>query len=397
MREKICEIFTDMINEIRRLEKFKKLSLEHEELLKNSIQWLKDHQHPDGYWGYESVADTALVLLAFSIYGVRDEEWLIKGRHVGGLKKAINWLKSIRNVDNWENNLWDTSVCLQALYKLGIREEWVFKVTEWVKNRCKQRERIPLHHLAQAVNALLDAGLDEDAKKVSEIIASEIEKRLRERKEGEHLFGAYVTGQVLDALVRSGYSLTAEIMRACEMDLRRFLEEVRRTGISEATFQDVMMAFLGLASFLGGEDNELINSILAEIFKSPERYKRDGSWYHDAKKTAFALIGVSKVKEVRKIDEISYRVYRIIIDYQKRIEDLLGELESAYKGRILKVRQGYLWLSLAFGSILASLIIAVTLGIESIISQLIIGSLLIPGLFSTATKAYLSFKGKIKV
>ena len=393
----ITDIFSSLISEIRKLEKSRRLSIKQDELVKNAIQWLKDHQHPDGYWGYESVADTGLVLLAFSIYGVKDKEWTIKGNHKGGIQKSVNWLKNIRNVDNWENNLWDTSICLQALIKLGIREEWVFRVMEWVRKESREKaEKYEIHHLAQAANALLEAGLDEDAKNVSKTIALRMDERIKAKKEGEYPFEIYVTGQVLDTLVRSRFDLTSEVMKVAEANTMEFLQRIARKGISEATFQDLTMAFMGLASFLGGEDNALINSVTAEIFKMPERYKRDGSWYHDAKKTAFALIGLSKIKDIRKIDEFPARIYKIIMHYQEKAKEIYKNLESENEKRISKIKQGYLWLSLAYCSIIASLIIVITFGTDTFISQLIIGSLLIPVFLTMAVKAYRSFKGKVK-
>lgn len=128
----------------------------------------------------------------------------------------------------------------------------------------------------------------------------------------------------------------------------------------------------------------------------PERYKKDGSWYHDAKKSAFALIGLSKVKNIRKIDEFPNRIYKIIMYSWKKTEEFFRDVENKNERRLSKVRQGYLWLSFAYGSIIASLIIAITLGTDIFISQVIIGSLLVPGLLSMAVKAWLSFKGSPK-
>lgn len=377
---------------IKKLERSKKLTIKHDEMLKRSVEWLKNHQHPDGYWGYESVADTGLVFLALITYGIRDEIWSIKGKYEGGLLKASKWLKDVLNVDNWENNLWDTSICFQALYRYEIRDDWIFRVLEWIKRTCEERaEKLPLHHLAQAIQALLDAGLEEDARKVCEII---IYRMMSHMLDKDNYMDPYIVGQVLDALVRAGYTPGTEVISVCESNLRNFLKGARNKGISEATFQDVMMAFTGLASLLGGNDDELMNSILAEVFKSPERYKKDGFWYHDAKKTAFALIGISKLKEVRKIDEFPYRIYKVITNYQKELEELLTNLKEEYETRLKTLKQGYLWISISFLSIIISLLLVLVLTINNPVSQLIIGGILFPVFLSSATKTYLLFKGK---
>lgn len=390
---KVSDIFSSLINEIRKLEKTRKLSIEEDELLNNAIQWLKDHQHPDGYWGYESVADTGLVLLALSTYGVKEKEWSVRGKYKGGIQKSVDWLKSTLDVNNWRNNLWDTSICLQALLKQGIGEDWVFRIAEWVRNECREKpEKYAIHHLAQAINTLLEAGFEEDAKNVSEILAVRIKEVVNKE---EALFDLYVCGQALDALTRSKFDLTSEVVRRIDTGLRKSLERISTEGLSEAGFQDVTMAFLGLASFLGGEDTPLINSVITELFKMPERYKEDGSWYHDAKKTAFALVGISRVKDIRKVNEFPNRIYKLILHHQRKAKKLYRNLELKGEKKASVIRRGYLWLSLTYCSILASLIIAITLGVNTFLPQLII-TLLVTASLSAVVKAYLSFKGRVK-
>lgn len=83
----------------------------------------------------------------------------------------------------------------------------------------------------------------------------------------------------------------------------------------------------------------MINSTLAELFKTPERYKNDGSWYHDAKKTAFALNGLSKVIEVRKIDAFPSQIYKLIINCQKEVEEYFKNMEDTYEKKLSKVKE----------------------------------------------------------
>jgi len=392
--ENISSIFSGLIDDIRKMEISKRLSIKEDELINNAIRWLKDHQHPEGYWGYESVADTGLVLLALSIYGIKEKEWIIKGTYKGGIQKSVNWLKSVLNIDNWGGNLWDTSICAQALLKLGIGEEWVFRIIEWIRKECKEKSyKYPIHHLAQAIKALLEAGLEEEAKNIGKILAAKVEEVVK--KEAE-LFDPYACGQVLDALINSKFDLTNKIVQDIEKSLKNFLEEKSVKGISEGSFQDVMMAFMGLTSFLGGEDTPLVNSIMAELFKTPERYKEDGSWYHDAKKTAFALIGLSGVKDIRKINEFPNKIYKVIMDHEEKTKELFRKLELENEKKLSIIKRGYFWLSVAYCSILISFIIAVYIGTEMFIPQLIIEILLGTIFISAAIKAYFSYKGRVK-
>ena len=80
----------------------------------------------------------------------------------------------------------------------------------------------------------------------------------------------------------------------------------------------------------------------------------------------------------------------------EKAKEIYKNLESENEKRISKIKQGYLWLSLAYCSIIASLIIVITFGTDTFISQLIIGSLLIPVFSTMVVKAYRSFKGKVK-
>jgi hypothetical protein len=372
----VNDIFSRLIFEIRSLEKRQKLSTRKE--LRIAVEWLKNHQHSEGYWGDESVADTGLALLALSIYGIKERKWRIKGKYYGGLDLGINWLKRVRNVDNWENNLWDTSICTQALLKLGLRDEWVFKVVEWVKNRAeKETGEFELHHIAQAINALLDAGLKEEGQRVSNLLASRIADKLQEKEKNSSLFGPYVAGQVLDSLMRAQYNISSNVLLSTQKGLRSFLEGIGRTGISEPTFQDVMMGFMGLVSFSGGEADQLIDEIMVEIFRTPERLKEDGSWYHNSKKTAFALIGLSRITYVSKIEEFPQRIYSTLVKYQKETEEAFEDTILKNKEEASRIRKGYVWLSVVFGTILAFLLLNLMSVTQGYVREIIAGILFI--------------------
>jgi hypothetical protein len=373
--QSVGEIFSRLIFEIRSLEKHQKLLTKKE--LQSAIEWLKKHQHPEGYWGYESVADTGLVLLALSIYGIKERKWRIKRKYYGGLDSGINWLKNVRNVDNWENNLWDTSICAQALLRLGVREEWVFGVVKWINNQVEKKlGDLELHHIAQAINALFDAGLKEEGERVSHLLVSRIAERLQEKEKDDSLLDPYIAGQVLDSLVRAQHNISSNVLLTTQKNLRRLLARVKRTGISEASFQDVMMGFMGIASFTGGTVDQLTSETMIEIFRTPERFKEDGSWYHDAKKTAFALIGLSRIAYVRRIEEFPQRIYNIVTKYQKEAEETFENIVSKNKEQVSRIRKGYLWLSVVFATILTFLPLIIMFGNQGYTPEIVAGILL---------------------
>ncbi|MHA1684920.1 MAG: hypothetical protein ACTSYD_00780 [Candidatus Heimdallarchaeaceae archaeon] len=396
--ERLEKLFTQLIDNLRKLEKHRKLSIEQDELIKRSIEWLKNHQHPDGYWGYESVADTSLVLLALSMYDVQEQSWKIKNKHEGGVQRSINWLKSIRIIDNWDNNVWDTSICIQAIYRLGIREDWVFKSAEWVKNVASRRfDKLSYHHIAQAINMLIEIGNTDEAFELASRLEARLKTLLEEAENHKFSLDIYVIGQVLDALVRAGVYLNSPVIDYCESEIIEFLQEEIKTGISEGSFQDMTMAFLGLASFLGGENDEMIDQCIAEIFKSPDRYKKDGSWYQDAKKTAFALIGLSKIKEVRKIDTFPQRIYKIISMYKKGIEEEINKLHNEYTKQIDKLRIGYLWLLTGSFSLFGIIFLWVTIGVGNYFVQIVSDIVFSTILFTSGAKVISSWNAAKKV
>lgn len=369
------KIFSELISEIRCLERQKELSIDQEDILINAISWLKNHQHPEGYWGYESVADTGLVLLSMVIFGVTESSWKISDKYDGGIDLAITWLKSKRNLENWSNNLWDTSICAQALYKLGIRDEWLIRIFDWIKTKLyTEYESFSPHHLAQAANAILETDFNIDKERIIERIIKSLNRHV-ETTEGEQIIiDPYIAGQVYDTLIKLDYNFSNDLMVSLEDNLRQCLTKVKQGGLSESSFQDVMMAFMGLANLTSG-DETLINEILVEIFKRPDRLKEDGSWYHDAKKTAFALLGLSRIINVRRIEEFPYKIYQIIMKYQELASELMRMKNEQTSSTIKNLERSYFWLILCFAITFSSYVL-IAMQIENILVELSIGTLL---------------------
>ena len=67
---------------------------------------------------------------------------------------------------------------------------------------------------------------EEDAQKLSEIIAIRIKERAKNKIGEGYLFDIYVASQTLDTLVRSGFDLTSKVMKGLESNSRKFLEKI---------------------------------------------------------------------------------------------------------------------------------------------------------------------------
>jgi squalene cyclase len=92
---------------------------EKREVISKAVHWLKEVQHPAGYWGTRAPIETAFASLALVNVGVPiNEAWPIhEANAVGGLNKAKDWL--VKNRSSWFYNIWDTSLVLRALDALG--------------------------------------------------------------------------------------------------------------------------------------------------------------------------------------------------------------------------------------------------------------------------------------
>jgi len=112
-------------------------------------------------------------------------------------------------------------------------------------------------------------------------------------------------------------------------------------------------------------------------------------------KTAFALIGISKVKDIRKINEFPNRIYGIITRYQREVVKIFDSFKEREMKRMSVVKKGYFWISVVYCSIIASLLISLIFGINDSMCQLIISTLLVPISLSAAVKAYFSYKGRL--
>ncbi len=165
IEEKINKLFFDMMNQLTgKYSSFLEradISIE----VNDAIEWLKKVQHPDGYWGYRSIADTSLVLYALGKHHMVIDKWSIPSdtqkdlSYEGGVSKAIKWLRKKCNPD-CEGNLWDTSITLRALNSLGMHDEWSNKMSEWIYNQLKKyssgEKDFKPHHIAQALIALAE-------------------------------------------------------------------------------------------------------------------------------------------------------------------------------------------------------------------------------------------------
>lgn len=307
--------FSKLVTKIQSLERTKRLAIEHDDKLQLTMDWIRRHQHPRGYWGYESVADTAFVLLSLASWGVADSTWEIYEGTKGGIDVAVAWLKKNQRFDNWDNNIWDTSMVVRALVRNGIYEEWVHRALTWIENQEQGmwgiRYGTPVHHASQALCAMVEAGsLESKVARCREAVLRALEDHAEE-------YSPYALGQAIEALICSGVNPSLPTITKIVDRLKSFVEHERMT---EGTFQDIVFGFAGISSLLSDPKDALVRRVADEMFASPERLKPDGSWYNDAKKTSHALYALRKLKEVSRIDVAPYALYNMISEAEAEVQ-----------------------------------------------------------------------------
>ena len=311
---------------------------EKQELMIKAGQWLKEIQHPAGYWGTRAPIETSLASLALLSMGVKiAESWPIPETDAtGGLAKARDWLK--KNRDTWCHNIWDTAVVLRTLVALGeaIDSPTVSGSLAWLKNEEKDQwsytKGTGLHHAAQAL--ITFAELREDKR----IIQDQARWLMSHQDpEGSWNHSRYTTAQVIQGLAKAGYdSKTPEVAKA----LNWLGEEINRTVLVKGVFEDFGHSLIAYMEATGNPNSEIAQRIAQEMLKSPERLKDDGSWYEDVRSTAIAVLALKALGR-RKIFRIPARdlehLLATVENANNRILDLEARLRIAEENLRTKV------------------------------------------------------------
>lgn len=340
-REKIDRIFDDMLRRLRENEVMaSKEDLIEKFNLKKSVEWLKSAQRVKGFWGYESVADTALVLLALASYGAKmNDRWRTVDGVEGGIGKAVNWLLGRFKMDSWGNNLWDTAMVLRAFKALDLDVHEAHRALNWISKRVEEMDDyIPndIHHVAQGLIALHEWGqpatqlAEEFIKVLKEIDLDQIEP--------------YKLGQIMEFITVYKLETHDEVTYAIEDRLTSYLMRVAEGGLSEGNFLNAMEALKGLARRIGGYEyidkvgtGDKLRSALDKILKemlSPYRRKRNGSWYNDPKKTARAILTILSLSDVRHIIQFPKTIHDILNDGKGKVIEVVDAMEKSLKSKI---------------------------------------------------------------
>jgi len=311
---------------------------EKQELMIRAGQWLKEIQHPAGYWGTRAPIETSLASLALLSVGVKiDESWSIpETGATGGLAKARDWLK--KNRDTWSHNIWDTAVVLRTLVALGepIESPMISGSLAWLKNQERDQwshtKGTGLHHAAQALITITE--LREDRRNVQDLADWLMS---HQDPEGSWNHSRYTTAQVVQGLAKVGYdSKTAAVAKA----LKWLEEEINRTVLEKGVFEDFGHSLIAYLEATGNPESEIAQKIAQEMLRSPERLKDDGSWYEDVRSTAIAVLALKALGH-RKIFRIPARdlehLLSTVENANNRILDLEARLRIAEESLRTKV------------------------------------------------------------
>jgi len=121
----------------------------------------------------------------------------------------------------------------------------------------------------------------------------------RQERDGSWAKSLYITSQVVQALVKAGLKYQSDPIESA----LNWLEKASSIPLVRGVFEDFTHTIIAFIEATGNRESFIVQKILNELIKSPERLKKDGSWYEDIRCTAMALLALIKVG-TRKIYQI---------------------------------------------------------------------------------------------
>lgn len=243
------------------------------------MDWLEAARSPQGYWGVEDVAVTALSMLAVARWRPLDAQ--------KRLAAPAMWLTDQSDHGAWETP-WDTAVALQALHAAGHRSHPTAEAARrHVRSLDTSNEQVwgqGVHHAAQVLRALNVAGADSlELEQWSWCV----QRHLSPDQD------IYVCAQAVYALIESGTVDPDEIRDEIDL-LAGYLQHGGRP--SEGGLRDYAPAVQALSVIPAYGDlvAETVGSILAA-------YTDKRAWYRDPRHTAWALIAIHEAGQVAEV------------------------------------------------------------------------------------------------
>jgi hypothetical protein len=322
VQSEIGEAFRSLVNQLRQAEVTRNIQSEQDAYIKRAVDFVKWNQNEDGSWGLGAMLNTGLALQAIGIWTPSDKTWPTRqaGR-AGGIDLAFRWLELRQEITGVWENVWNTACIIKAATHLHeLDRPCIQRAIKWILEQELSlwglNQNLPVHHLAQALIAIEQASLDRHA-------ASVAREALLEYVRSRPVESVYTAGQILEAFAVTGVNpASAEVEKLADLTAKRLLA----AQVSLSNLLELCAALKGLGAIRGGIDpaEPAIEVTLTKFFH-PDRLRDDGSWYRDLTLTSYALIALSEVGQVRKIEGFPTQIYGAVEEAHRQVKAVTGD------------------------------------------------------------------------
>jgi len=290
----------DLKNKLEHYREDVKVFKENSNLAK-TISWLIDKQNINGSWGNDSIATTAMTMIALKNVEEPAHSWGYSQKMKDSFSKAETFLKDRYFNNKFENAVWDISVAIRALTvccsdsREFINSELMPKLIQYKVDKLNAG----VHHLAQKILALREFGVD---KKVLEECIIELQTYLS--KNDWKKYSPYVISQCIEAMYidESKFNINEFV--------NYIIDWLQNNSLDSANFINICSSLMSIKPRLNAELEKKLKYTVSSLF-GPNCFRYDGSWYYDEYITAYAVLSLAKYDK-----EILIRVPKIEFNYE---------------------------------------------------------------------------------
>ncbi|ACY20725.1 hypothetical protein Gbro_1444 [Gordonia bronchialis DSM 43247] len=302
--------------------------------LRQSIEWLISSQLPSGGFGNNSAAYTAIAVKAI-------RSWQPGWSQSDGFERAARHVIASSSNGKLET-VWDTAVAANALAGSAYTDTWVDQATDYLSQLVPDPHLKP-HHIAQLLITV--TARRPDSNSIPEWVSILRTQRI-------YPATPYCLGQVSSALVAAPEA-NIDLRLQCD-ELGAWLGSV---DVTKANFVEYCSALVGLSASTHPTHSARVSACVDDLFSDGRRL--DGSWYHDAWETSWALLAL-KLASARKLVTLSVHDLALILEDADKLAD---NLQESYRNRFSVLNPSYFWNVVAYSQVLLILVALAVYGI----------------------------------
>jgi len=284
--------------------------------LAKTIYWLIEKQNDNGSWGNDSVATTAIAMLALKKVVQPAQSWGYSDEIQKSFIAAKDFFIKRYKDNKFENAIWDTSVAIRALTACCPEESRVFinsKLMPLLRQSKTSEMNGGIHHLAQKILALSEFGTNG---KVLEDCMIELQNFIVNNDWRK--CSPYVISQCLEAMYIDEKKFNIDEIVSYLFDW------LRNNSMDSANFINICSTLISIKPRLNNGLYNQLRYTVSSLF-GPSCFRYDGSWYYDENMTSYAILSLAKYEKEILIRapkaEFTYEVGVYIANVQKSFEE----------------------------------------------------------------------------